>query len=730
MTHNLSPNQVIAPCVAQKTACFECPQRVLWVDTSTDTVVLIGIEPDVKQPRTISLETVMTWLDSGECEIVEMRARPLALTGHDAIPQRYLDIRDRAWALIEPLVDPRNVPAIFEAGLRGQLISQRAAELNLNTKQIRRPLYRYWTHGSIKAALVPFYDMCGPQGAREQRLQKKGTAKRGRRPDRLLTTGDKGYLGPAMPDVREKLIAGITEFYKEGVSKRKAWRDTKTKYFNTGFVQHGNLTVPVEPAPHEAPSLRQFSRVIDELDVDLSLTKKIVDSSTWNLGLRSVLGSSRQHVFGPCARFEIDATIMDIYLVSVFNPAWIIGRPVLYVVVDVFSGMVVGFYLGLEGPSWEGARLALFNAFTDKVNFCRQFGVDITPEQWPCHHLPRYLLGDNGELCGLAADDLPGTLGIWPQNAAVQRGDWKPNVEQQFRLINLDQVHFLPGAVNARKREMRKRKYVLDACLTLPELTSIMIRRFIRFNQSNYNKGRLPEGMLGDNLTDATPLSVWNWGLANMTGATNVRSRHEVWTNLLPRATATIRPTGLFFEQRHYSNARIEREEWFARARKEGRYGHVEIRHLPYAPGTIWVRNDERGEWESCHLLDRDEQYRLARIEEVWDRFKLLNAAAQDKADEVRMDNAKFDAECEAIVAQAQRKAKDARQGMTKVAITRNIDANRAFEKAAGRVDRAREEIESHRPSSAVPARPTNVIPMTKRRTGTDPLDDVWEVEA
>ncbi|NUE21545.1 hypothetical protein HUC07_23460 [Escherichia coli] len=96
--------------------------------------------------------------------------------------------------------------------------------------------------------------------------------------------------------------------------------------------------------------------------------------------MRGVMGTSRQHIFGPCARFEIDATLMDIYLVSVFNRAWIIGRPVLYVVVDVFSGMVVGFYLGLEGPSWDGARLALFNAFTDKVAFCRDFGVEITQE--------------------------------------------------------------------------------------------------------------------------------------------------------------------------------------------------------------------------------------------------------------------------------------------------------------------------------------------------------------
>ncbi|MCC8402055.1 Mu transposase C-terminal domain-containing protein [Paraburkholderia sp. MMS20-SJTN17] len=726
--HKLEINQVIGPVGAKVTTSGEGLQRILWVDERQDILVTIAIEPRLKAPRSFSYVSIKSMIETGDLELVRVRPRPFALRSSEDIPEQYKAIQKRAWDIIQPLVKDDAIPEIFDKGARATFVRLRAQELGIDPKRVRDLLYRYWAHGSTIAALLPFYDVCGPQGPVEARKQRPGTKKRGRRPDRLMSA-DTDVLGVSVADTRERLVAGITEFYRTGIPVSKAWQRTKTKYFNAGFIQKGALQVPIEPASHEAPSYLQFYRTVKELDLDLRLTKRNVDTSTWNLRMRGVLGSSRRKLFGPCARFEIDATLMDIYLVSVFNRAWIIGRPVLYVIVDVFSGMVVGFYLGLEGPSWEGARLALFNAFTDKVEFCKQFGVDITPEQWPCHHLPRYLLGDNGELCGLAADDLPRSLGIWPQNAAVRRGDWKPNVEQQFRLVNVDQVHFLPGAVRAREAEVGKRNYVLDACLTLPELTSILIRRFIKFNHSNFNETRLPEEMLGANLTDATPIGVWNWGLQNMTGATNVRSRHEVWTNLLPRATATIRPTGLVFERRHYTNPRLERGEWFARTRVKGRYEQVEIRHLPYAPSAIWIRNDEAGEWEACHLLDRDEQFQIARTEEVWDRLKMLNVASDKKAEETSSLNSLFAVETDAIVDAAKRQARDAQSGMKKSDVLKDLKSNRAFEKAGQRIDRAREEISSRTPANPSARQISNVVPFTRKSHGHDPLDDIWGVE-
>ncbi len=70
---------------------------------------------------------------------------------------------------------------------------------------------------------------------------------------------------------------------------------------------------------------------------------------------------------GPGAKYQIDATVGDIYLVSQFDRSDIIGRPVMYFVMDSYSRMVTGMYVGLEGPSWAGAMMAIENAASDKV---------------------------------------------------------------------------------------------------------------------------------------------------------------------------------------------------------------------------------------------------------------------------------------------------------------------------------------------------------------------------
>lgn len=700
---------------------FTCPQRVLWVAPQEDLLIVIGVEKNLKKPMTYSLHEIMELLEKGMLHRTEIKLRPYVFQAEESILRRSLDIRDHAWKIIAPLVIDEHIPDIYLPQTRGILVARRAAQLGLHRKQIYRPLYRYWAYGSCIDALIGCYDLSGGAGT----VQQPQTRKRGRQPDRVkFNNHDTSLLGPSTADVRKKIEAGITEFLKPGVTKKKAWEDTKKKYFKKGDIVQGKLLIPIPPEAHEAPSLFQFCNVVKALDWDLSLTRKNISTSTWYLKHRGVLGTSRHRVFGPAARFEIDATIVDVYLVSVFNRAWIIGRPVLYVVIDSFSRMVVGFYLGLEGPSWEGARLALFNAFSDKVEFCRQFGLDISDQLWPCHHLPHKVLGDNGEMKSKASDNLPKSLGITVQNAAVRRADWKSNVEQQFNLVNNHTIYFEPGALNPRLDDVQRRHCLLDACLTIPDLTQILIRRLIKYNLSSYQAHALPQEMLGANVTDATPLSVWNWGMENLTGSGNAIEKQRVWTKLLPSAMASIRRDGIYFQGRHYASERALREEWFARSRTLGKVVPIEIRFIPYSPGYIWILNEQSREWEPCELLDRDEQYRLARVEEMLDRAKLLGMEADRKASEVCQTFAAFDAQCDAITKSAKNAAASAKGGLTKTEKTANIDDNRAFEKIAERVEHAREAAQSY----CNEATRSNVIPLRQDMRKHNPLDDVWDL--
>ncbi|MGE5649287.1 DDE-type integrase/transposase/recombinase [Noviherbaspirillum sp. UKPF54] len=717
----LCHGQVFEQTPGEENVGFHVPQRVLWVDRAQDLLVTIGIEKQLKKPKLYPLSQVEQLIARKLLRFIESDPRPYAFLNESDLPKISKDVRDRGWEIIQPLVDDHHIPQIYLPGTRGALVSARAAELGKEWIQVYRPLYKYFAYGCCDDALLGRYDRCGCAGSK----QAPKTAKRGRRPDRAkLGLGSTEKIGPSIADVRNSIIEGIDRFWKPGTTIKKAWQDTKNAFFSQGEIDHRGLRIPIPPEIHQTITYKQFWLVFREEDYRLDLTKKHVSTTTWALKYRGVLGSSRQGVFGPCARYEIDSTIVDVYLVSAFNRAWVIGRPVLYVVVDVFSRMVVGFYLGLEGPSWEGARLALFNAFTSKVDFCRRFGVEITEDMWPCHHLPHKVLADNSEMKSKASDALPKALGIKLQNATARRGDWKPNVERQFRLINDHTVHFLPGALNPRLEDVKQRQYRLDACLTIGELTRILIRRLIIYNWSAYQSAALPNEMLGANLTEATPIAVWNWGLENLTGGAKSISKQKIWTYLLTAGTGTIRPEGIYFSGRHYASDRAIKEEWFARVRTTGKRNRIELRYVPDWPEFIWIPNPRSNQWEPCKLLDREEQYRLARIEEILDRAKLLSLASDEIEDRTNKKFAVFEAECNDIAERAEQAAAKAKKGLSKTEKTANIDSNRTFEKTAERVERARDAAESYGNKPVA----SNVIPLRRDLAGPDPLEDLWDI--
>lgn len=72
----------------------------------------------------------------------------------------------------------------------------------------------------------------------------------------------------------------------------------------------------------------------------------------------------------------MDATQADIYLVSRLDRSQVVGRPYIYLAVDTATQLIAGIYVGLEAGEQAVIR-CLTNAAMDKVEFCRQYGIDI-----------------------------------------------------------------------------------------------------------------------------------------------------------------------------------------------------------------------------------------------------------------------------------------------------------------------------------------------------------------
>lgn len=257
-----------------------------------------------------------------------------------------------------------------------------------------------------------------------------------------------------------------------------------------------------------------------------------------------MIGTATAGVLAPGSRYEIDATIADIYLLSADRHN-VIGRPTLYVVVDVFSRMVTGFYVGLENPSYVTAMGALVTSMSDKIDLCGRYGFEITSEQWPTVGIPDAILADRGELLGYQIESLEKAFGVRIEITPPYRGDAKGIVERYFRTLQAEFKPFAPGVVTGTKvRKQGGKDYRLDATLTLEDFTRIMLASILHRNQYAVLPKYDRDADMSNDMA-LTPLNIWNWGIQYRTGRLRNVSEDALRIALLPRQKVYLSDLGV-----------------------------------------------------------------------------------------------------------------------------------------------------------------------------------------
>lgn len=571
----------------------EKTERILW--TQGDETIVIAIADRLALPQIRSTEALSQAVAVGEAHLLEDDDHIRLAELEEHLTEAARRKRDKAWHLIRHLVgDPR----IFHAEARGKMVADVVEQTGCAHKTIYRHLRRYWQGGQVPNALLPHYDRCGAPG--QPRLN--ATKKRGR-PSQLALQLEQATGVNVDRHILEQFHKGIQRFYESGESRslRDAYQRTLEHYFNRGYAIRDGVRVPILPPANEMPTFWQFEYWYrKERDLTQTLVKR-EGQTRYNRDYRPLLGESTGMAFGPGSVYQIDATVGDIYLVSELNPSQIIGRPIIYLVVDVFSRMVVGLSVTLEGPSWLGAMLALENATTDKTAFCSLCDVSLDGDEWPCHHLPEMLLADRGELEGYNGDQIVHALNIVVSNTAPYRADMKGIVEQCFRLANLRVLNTLPGAVQERERGTRD--YRLDAALTLSQLTTLLIRGILYHNRHHYMPDYpLDRAMLHD-AVEPCPLDLWHWGVANRTGHLRTLPVETIRLSLLPQSEASVTRQGIRFRKLHYTSPTAVEAGWFVKAGQSGRW-KVRVSYDPRLVDWLYVWHDGGRQVEACTLVN------------------------------------------------------------------------------------------------------------------------------
>ncbi len=649
--------------------------RVLWIDPTMTQVVTIQIANERALPVWRRYTEVQSALAAQKACVLGSDPYAHLLRPESTLSEGDRTRREEAWTLIAALVT-RSADEIFVADQRGPLVAALVERTGRTKRLIYGYLRRYWQGGQTKNALLPLFARCGGKG----KERSSGAAKRGRPSSRAR--GNEQAMGVNVDGaMQESFRRGIQLFYENRTGRplTDAYQLTLEKFFHKGYELRDGVLTPILPPAGELPTFGQFRYWYEKGRDPVRTLSAREGPRRFETHHRAVLGDSTQMAYGPGSVYQIDATPGDIYLVSSLDPSRIIGRPVIYVVIDVFSRLIAGIGVHLEGPSWLGAMLALENATRDKVAFCAEYGIAITADEWPSQHLPEAILADRGELEGYNADNLVNALGIRVSNTAPYRADWKGIVERNFRLSNDRLIHWLPGAVY-RARERGDADYRLDACLNLSQFRQLMIYCVLHHNNEHrMDWYRRDEFMIGDQV-DPYPLDLWNWGVQNRVGHLRVMAPEIIRLNLLPTKEASVTRQGILFQGLHYTCERGLREQWFVRARERGSW-RIPVAYDPRRLDVIYLRLEQGRQMEPCPLHESDQTFQGQDWQDTLDYLELRKQAAESTRTRQQQADAELHAHIEQIVRPAQEQAADARQNQSKRSRLRGIQGNRKAER-------------------------------------------------
>lgn len=638
----------------------------IYVENAQPTVFRIldirgkeGVSIEIKKdglPEVVDLAEVSAILSRGGGRILEVDPSERKLLPESEIPSSSRETREARWKLVESIVKDRE--NLWDKGLRWKAMKLACQRHGKHIPFIYKLLRQYWMGGQIKNALLP--DYWNINQGRSRRLG--------------VRSGRKPLIGGVPIGVEEerKFEMGVRVFYekKSKPSLTSAYRKTLARYFNTGYRLEGGTAVPILPPTEMLPTLRQFRYWFKKRHGETSLRAR--EGKNFNLKFRAILGNSTTQSFGPGDLYQIDSTVGDIYLVSTLNPSVIVGRPTLYLVSDVFTRCIAGFHLTLESPSYIQAALAIENACSDKVEFCRQFGIEISEEEWPCKGIPTNLVADRGDLKGIQADQIEAGLGICLTNCPPYRADMKGIVERTFQLGNKQLFHVLPGAVT-KSQERGDADPRLAATLNIQELTKLVISWILMHNRKRMAHYPLSEEMIKDGV-DPIPNAIWEWGLGqNQT--LPYKSPSVIRTLLLPQGEAGVTPQGIRFKRAYYHSERAMTEGWYTSARAGG--GHkVPICFDPRDASFIYLRHKD--EVEICPIKETSKPFAKKTWAEVEAYFYEQRLAQEQTRSQELQKDAELDAQISQIVKDAEKKVKGPKK--SKSARTKDIRENRKEE--------------------------------------------------
>lgn len=319
-------------------------------------------------------------------------------------------------------------------------------------------------------------------------------------------------------------------------------------------------------------------------------------------GLKNYQRNNRPLIGGGTSEFApnigvgmLDATVCDIYLIN--NAGNLVGRPILTVCIDAYSGLCCGYSLSWEGGVYS-LRGLMLNIIADKVEWCKNFGIDIGKDEWDCDMLPAAFVTDMGSEYKSRNFEQIAELGVSVTNLPSYRPELKGRVEKFFDLVQDMYKKYLKGkgVIEPDYQERGAHDYRKDACLTMSDFEKILLHCIIYYNSKRIVENfPYTEAMIA---AEVKPYAadIWKWGKSQVGANLIAVKERQLVLTLLPRTVGEFGRKGLRCNKLHYHC------EGFTEKYLSG--GSVTVAYNPEDVTSVWLL--ENGVYTEFTLIETE----------------------------------------------------------------------------------------------------------------------------
>ena len=453
-------------------------------------------------------------------------------------------------------------------------------------------LRRYWQRGQTAAALFSDY---GAATGGDRSQESSFTAGRGRPSPRGIPTYQ---IGPEDEDNMRWAIDTIRAPNGQKKSLKSTLNDLHQKHYSR---VDGNGVSHIKK-PGELPSYAQF-RAFYEREYDHAARKRHkVGPKDFDKDYRAQWGTVLEDTKGPAERYELDATTMQITVVTNTRKKHHIGKPTLYLIIDRWSRLIVAYFMSFEKPSWMAAAMAIMNISEDKEEMCLKYDVEYNASDWPAHEVfsQEFWVDRGSEWTGKKSMQIVRDLGTTLNLLPPARPELKPFVENAHKQVMLKlQEHEPSSDPTANQRSRQATKYTKEAASTMHRLHKYVIEAIISINREIATNYPRSQEMIADEL-EASPINLWNYGVEHHTGLAPRIEYEDVKLALLPRERGAVNEDGLKLKDCYFLSNEMKRWKWLEEGRRNTFY--VDVSYDPRSNASVYVHPRATGRGKIIHV--------------------------------------------------------------------------------------------------------------------------------